>query len=423
MRMFRIANGQTVSTCARLMMGGCLTAGLAAQAPAAGQHQQPAQQPPRHVNPLASGEATAGTAGSATRTGGLETVATFDGPIVTGVTVSRRGRIFVNFPRWLDSVEYSVAEVRDGKVRPYPDTPLNKYDKARPAECLVSVQSVVVDPLDRLWIVDTGSINFGPVVEGGPKLVCVDLKTDEVLRTITFPPDVVLKTTYLNDIRFDLRQGQGGVAYITDSSVSGPNGIIVVDLLSGSSRRRLHDHASTKADADFRPVVEGEPLMMRPPGKPAKAMTIGSDGIALSQDGQWLYYCPLSSRRLHRVPTGVLLDETLSDALAGGAVEDVGERDFASDGLEHDNQGWLYLTDYEHNAVQRRNLDGSYEVLVSDPRALWPDTMSIGSDGYLYFIANQLHRQPQYHEGRDLRKKPYHLFRVKIDAGPALLMK
>ena len=47
--------------------------------------------------------------------------------------------------------------------------------------------------------------------------------------------------------------------------------------------------------------------------------------------------------------------------------------------------------------------------------------MSVASDGYLYFTANQLHRQAQFHEGQDLRVKPYTLFRVRIDAGPVLL--
>jgi len=28
-----------------------------------------------------------------------------------------------------------------------------------------------------------------------------------------------------------------------------------------------------------------------------------------------------------------------------------------------------------------------------DPRVLWPDTMSLAMNGYLYFTANQLHRQ------------------------------
>ncbi|MEJ1977736.1 MAG: hypothetical protein WDN49_18120 [Acetobacteraceae bacterium] len=41
--------------------------------------------------------------------------------------------------------------------------------------------------------------------------------------------------------------------------------------------------------------------------------------------------------------------------------------------------------------------------------------------GYLYFTANQLERQALFHNGKDLRQKPYTLFRMKIDAGPVLL--
>ena len=52
-----------------------------------------------------------------------------------------------------------------------------------------------------------------------------------------------------------------------------------------------------------------------------------------------------------------------------------------------------------------------------------PATLSVAADGYLYFIANQLHRQARYHEGKDLRKKPYSLFRVRIDAKPVSLRK
>src|SRR5829696_8691770 len=106
--------------------------------------------------------------------GRLETVATFDGPMPTGVTVSRKGRIFVNFPRWGDPVEFTVAEVKDGKVLPYPDAAINRLDRDHPRDSLVSVQSVVVDPDDRLWLLDTGSTEFGPTIPGGPKLIGID---------------------------------------------------------------------------------------------------------------------------------------------------------------------------------------------------------------------------------------------------------
>ena len=61
------------------------------------------------------------------------------------------------------------------------------------------------------------------------------------------------------------------------------------------------------------------------------------------------------------------------------------------------------------------------ETLVHDPRLLWPDTMSLATNGYLYVTSNQLHRQPTMHNGQDLRMKPYQLFRIKVDASPVLL--
>jgi sugar lactone lactonase YvrE len=352
--------------------------------------------------------------------GEIEAVATFNGPMPTGVTVSHAGRIFVCFPKWGDKVEFTVAEVKDGRPVAYPDEAINRAEGARDADRLISVQSVVVDPRDRLWIVDTGSIEFGPTSPGGPKLVGVDLETNKVFKTITFPPEVALPTSYLNDVRFDLRRGEAGYAFVTDSSDKGPNGLIVVDLASGRSWRRLHDHPTTKADAAMLALVEGRPVMERPPGGRPKPVTMGSDGIAIAHDGSRLYYCPLVSRRLYSVSVDALVNGRLSEPQVAATVLDHGEKG-AADGLESDDRGRVYATNYEHNAVLRRGPDGQFETLVHDPRVLWPDTLSVARDGHLYFTANQLHRQARYHEGKDLRKKPYVLFRVPIDGGPVRL--
>ncbi len=237
-----------------------------------------------------------------------------------------------------------------------------------------------------------------------------------------FPQEVALPTTYLNDIRFDLRRGNAGIAYITDSSGNGPNGIIVVDLDSGKSWRRLNDHPSTKAVKNFLPSVEGQVVLNRPSAnQPSTPITIGSDGIAISADGKTLYYCPLAGRRLYSVSTDALANEQITDEQVAATVVDLGEKGGASDGLESDSQNRVYLTNYEQNAIQRRSPNGTYETLVNDDRVLWPDTLSLARNGYLYFTANQLHRQAQYQNGKDLRQKPYSLFRLRVNAQPVLL--
>lgn len=194
----------------------------------------------------------------------------------------------------------------------------------------------------------------------------------------------------------------------------------MVDLASGDSWRKLSGHPSTAPDPTFVPIVEGERMAVRERGKPPAPFAVASDGIALSADGETLYYCPLSSRHLFSVPTALLRDRTASDAAVADAVVDLGEKG-ASDGLEADDKGGIYAGDYEHNGIRRRGTDGEWETIVHDPRVLWPDTLSVAGSGHLYFTANQLHRQAQFNAGEDRREKPYVLFRVRIDAAPVLL--
>lgn len=357
--------------------------------------------------------------------GALEPVMYFNGAMPTGVTVSQQGRIFVNFPKWGDYVQFTVAEIKNGKTVAYPDEVFNQTDLNDHGKALVSVQSVVVDPMDRLWILDTGSPLFEPTKYGGPKMVCVNLTKDLVVKKIILPRDVAFPTTYLNDVRFDLRRGTEGVAFITDSSQKGPNGIIVVDLASGVSWRRLHDHPSTKAEdlRNFLPIVEGRPFLEHlPNGSIKQGASMGADGIAISSDGSRLYYCPLGSRKLYSVDTDSLVDRSLDERKVADTVIDEGDRGGASDGLESDATGYIYSTNYEHNSIMRRNPDNrEWETVVHDPRLLWPDTLSVAADGYLYVTANQLHRQARYQKGQDLRRKPYSLFRVHINTAPVLL--
>ncbi len=357
---------------------------------------------------------------SQTYLGKPEVVAKFYDSMPTGVAVSFGGRRFVNFPRWEDLVPTTVAEIVDGKCVPYPDAEINKLDLNDAEHHLISVQSVVIDPLNRLWILDTGSVKFGPVLDKAAKLVCVDLTTNKTVKAITFDNDVALPQSYLNDVRFDLSRGKAGMAFITDSSSRGKNALIVVDLATGKSMRRLEDHISVRAVPGFIPFVEGSPLLYIAPNGECTSLKVGCDGIAIGADGEHLYYCPLSSRKLYSVSLNALCDPDVSEDDVAKTVCEVTEKG-ASDGLESDAQGRIYTTDYEHNAVRRISLSGKHETLVCDPRVLWPDTLCLAQDGYLYFTTNQLNRQAAFHQGADLRQKPYVLFRIKVDATPVQL--
>jgi sugar lactone lactonase YvrE len=352
----------------------------------------------------------------------LEAVAIFRDAMPTGVTVSRHGRIFVNFPRWGDKVPYTVGEIKQGLTVPYPDAEINRQDDADAAHHFISVQSVVIDAEDRLWVLDTGSPLMKGTVPNGPKLVAIDLATNKVLRTILLPPAVAGPKSYMNDVRFDLSVGAAGFAYITDSSAAGPNGIVVVDLATGHSWRKLDNHPSTRPEPGFIGIAEGEPMYTREPGQPRKPFLIGVDGIALSADGSRLFYCPLSGRKLYSVSTAALRNPHLSAAQTAATVRMVSGKG-ASDGLESDTAGNVYAGDYETDSIHVIAPDGTLKLLTHDPTLLWPDTMSLADDGYLYVISNQLERQALFHDGSDFREKPYLLFRVKVDAKPVRLEK
>lgn len=347
-----------------------------------------------------------------------EVVTTFNGAMPTGVTVTREGRIFVNFPRWGDDVPFTVAEVKDNRLVPYPNAAVNRADNAEPGSHLLSVQSVVADGQGRVWILDTAAPGFSQPVAGGAKLVAVNLKTNQIEKTVIFPAAVIRPATYVNDMRFDFRIGKAGVAYVTDSSLSGTGAIIVIDLESGKAVRRLEGDRSTSPEPGFSPVVEGETLLQRHADGTTAPFSVASDGIALSPDGQTLYFSPLSGRHLYAVSTALLRDPQVTEAQLSAAVKDLGEKG-ASDGLESDASGTLYAGDYERNAIRKLPVGGQWTTLAHGPAILWPDTLSVGPDGYLYFTVNQLNRQPGFHGGKDLRQKPYALLRVKINASPA----
>lgn len=351
--------------------------------------------------------------------GKLDVVAKIYGPMPTGIAVSDNGRIFINYPRWGDAVDFSVAEIVAGKPVAYPSRTIHASgNRSTQLERIISAQSVVIDPSGKtLWIVDTGKLPDQPISYGGPKLVAVDLKSNTVIRTLPIQSAALEENTYLNDVRFQLDIGKQGYAFITDSSSNG--GIIVVDLESGKTTRRLSRVKATMSDPSFYPVVESEILMIRGKGQPPERFNVGSDGIAVTADGKSLFFRSLTSRHLYSIPIQKLVNENLSELDLYREVLDHGKVAGASDGLEADQEGRIYLTDYEHNAIHRyQDSIASLETIVSSPYAIWPDSMSLADNGYLYFTANQLNRRGIFHQGKDLRIQPYMVFRVKTDGQP-----
>jgi sugar lactone lactonase YvrE len=310
---------------------------------------------------------------------------------VTGVSVSENGRIFVNFPRWTEDTAVSVAELLpDRGLLPYPDDGWNAWRNARkdevtPHDHWVCVQSVVADGRGSLWVLDPAAPAQAHLVDGGAKLVRIDLATDRVLQTIAFDDDAAPQGSYLNDVRFT---SDGKYAFITDSGVRGA--LLVVDLAAGKSVRVLDGHPSTQMQKDVVVTLEGKPLR-RPDGR---GVEFSADGIALSGDGAWLYWQAIKGDTLYRIATATLLGPGIEGEDVGGAVEDYGKNGVNDGLLIARGTDDMYLTSVQDGAIKLRSLaDGrgaAPRIVVQDARLRWPDTFSQGPDGTIYVTTSHI---------------------------------
>jgi sugar lactone lactonase YvrE len=354
----------------------------------------------------------------------LVEVAMFPEHQVTGVAVSSRGRVFVNFPRWGGAYQMAVGELlADGSLVPFPDSRWNQFnvDLFNPPmdDVFVCVQSVHIDDRDRLWVLDPAAPKLDLVLRhagGGPKLIEIDLATNTVARVIRFDETIAPERSYLNDVRVDTRTNH---AFITDS---GLGAIVIVDLTSGSARRVLDDHESTEAQQSFVPIIEGRELRLGGSGEPPR---IHSDGLALDTRNNWLYWQSLTDNRLFRISTRLLSSPYSAEWQLEDSVQFVG-KSVVADGMEADRLGNIYLTALEHDAIVRRDTRGSLLTLARDPRISWPDSLAIGPAGpvppgdrpaagrWLYFTTSQIHRTPMFSPDGQWPVEPYRVFRVRV---------
>ncbi|UCF66953.1 MAG: hypothetical protein JSV80_14375 [Acidobacteriota bacterium] len=327
----------------------------------------------------------------------------------TGVAVDQMGRVFVNFPRWGEPYRHAVEEINlatDAR-RAYPDEAWNAWQPGEdPGSAFVCVQSVHVDARQRLWILDPASPGFGGVVPGGAKLVEIDLERDEPVRTISFDATVAPEASYLNDIRIDEATD---TAFITDS---GLGAIVVIELATGKMRRRLTNHASTKAEPGVVPIVGGRGWRV---GGSADGPVpqVHADGIALDRENRWVYWQALTGRTLYRAPMALLGDLSISEERLALAVERVAET-VVSDGMIADRLGNLYFTALERDAVVVRTPRGELQILAQGPEIAWPDSFALGPGPQLWLTTSQIHRMPAFTGSDAPPDTPYLLLRLAL---------
>ena len=314
-----------------------------------------------------------------------------------GIKLSKNGTIFCSFPRWFDNVLTTVAKYdkENNYFIPWPSAELNEKK-------IKSVLGFEIDSNDNIYILDQGKVQ-GKAEEDSIKLLKYSLDNSTLLNEYIFSSDIADRDfSFLNDVVIDENKN---IAYISDSGIANDNninhykpGIIVLDLKNSSNVHRiLTDHYSVFPDESFWLHIQKKPV-----NNETGPMMTGADGIALSCNGETLFYCPLTGRMIYSI-----LTKDIESAIKEGNTSNIrvyeGFKKEASDGLLASSKGNLYMTGIETGSVyiakeveqdllrfDYRNFEG----YKGDEFSMWPDTLAM-HEGYLYFVSNQLHNFPE----------------------------
>lgn len=315
-------------------------------------------------------------------------------------------RTFVSGPRWTgtNGPQLTVIDISGVRV-PYPDLAWNNWSNGKDAtHSFVNINALRLEG-NKLWVVDTGSPEFGgDPVKGGAKLVCIDLTVNKVTRTYYFPADIAKPGSYVDDVRF-----HNGTAFLTDA---GNGGIILLDLESGVARRVLEHHPSVTAASD-RNIVLSNKVVRLPNGSPLR---VNSDPLEISPDGYWLYFGALQGP-WYKIRTYDLVDTTLSPQRLAARVEPFANIP-PTGGSVMDEKGNLYFSDLANDAFRVRHSDGSIETLIVDKRLHWVDAPFLDREGGLWLPTPQMDRTPLFNNGKSKIEWPVRIYYIAPSTKP-----
>jgi sugar lactone lactonase YvrE len=243
-----------------------------------------------------------------------------------------------------------------------------------------------------------------------PKIVGWNVNEDRLERIIYLPPPVTRENSFINDLAVDTTHN---AIFIAESGSPETPAILAVNLDTGYARRLLEGHTSVVPE-DIDLVIEGSPVRRQAgEGKYVNAR-IPVNPIALDGKNEWLYFGPMSSHSLYRARTEDLLNPELSAEELGKRVERYSEKPIC-DGIALDNEGNIYISEVGAPAIGVIHADSKkYERLYQDEKLLrWQDSFAFGPDGYMYTVANQLHKTPGLNAGKSETKPPYYILRFK----------
>ncbi|MBK0003775.1 L-dopachrome tautomerase-related protein [Erwinia sp. S38] len=299
------------------------------------------------------------------------------------VALTRDNVMFLGLPRYAkDKSTPSLARCdASGKFQPFPGNAWNEWQPGKDGtNAFVYLNSVHMFADDTVWCVDQGSLSAGVFSAadaipqpGAQKLVQLDARSGVILRILRFDETILPAGAQINDMRF-----HGSTLYLSDS---GLGGIIVHDMQSGKTLRRLSGASVMKASAAKIPSILAHVKggkTFHPPN---------SDLLEITADGKWLYWAAPTGP-LYRIETRWLKDRSLTDSQLEQHVEQVYANNFAG-GCCMDSRGNVYFSETVTGNITLLSPEGKTAVIASNPSLIRPDGTFISADRKLYIPVKQ----------------------------------
>jgi len=292
----------------------------------------------------------------------LERVLSYREP-VGNVAVTQSGRIFFTVHPEARTRGNKLLEYVDGAAEPWPD--------GRAQQVLFDTPlGLTADGAGRLWVLDHGNHGLRQ-----PRLLGFDIESGKLIADERFGSAIAPAGSLLKNLAIS---PDGRTLVISDASYWRQRpALIVYDTRSGSTRRVLEGHPSVAAE-DF--VIRSNDREMVFMGGMV-ALRGGVTGLAMDRD--WLYYGAMSGSAVYRVPLADLGNRTLPDSQLAARVERYASKPLSAS-FAIDENGNLYVTDIEHNAIYLVGPDRRPRTLLRSRSLRWPEGLAVASDGWVY---------------------------------------
>ncbi|MGD1922142.1 MAG: L-dopachrome tautomerase-related protein [Pleurocapsa sp.] len=327
----------------------------------------------------------------------LEIIAEFSAEHPPGnIAITPEGRLIMSQHQFYGAPLRVVEVDSDGSVAAFP----NKVWSSKPNQQGIGLNTVLGLRSDKngvVWMLDRSSGSGQP-----GKIVGWDTVNDQLYQVIYLPLPIIAESPFLNDLAIDLDHNK---IYITDTASGKDSALIVVDLITGFSRRVLEGDVSTRPE-DIPMIIGDRTITIG--DEPAK---IGANPITIDPQNEWVYYAPMSGTSLYRISTKDLINESLSDSELSGKVQRYGDKPIC-DGITVDGAGNVYVTSITDNAIGVVDKNGEYRTLYQDDELLsWTDGMAFSPNNYVYVTVSQLQNSPPLNNGENDFQSPFYLVR------------